>query len=308
MEKNNKSLDIAVVILTYNEELHIRRCLDNVSLFAKEIFIIDSYSTDKTLEIAREYSKVNILQHKWENNHAKQFNWGLINAPITATWILRLDADEYLTTELIKELNQKLATLDDNISGLSFNLRRYFMGDWLKKGIYPIKLIRCFRRGKAKCEQRLMDEHIELLEGECAEFENDFVDENLNNLSWFCQKHINYAIREAASLLDIEYNLTGNNYDTTNLHISEQALQKRKLKYRYAKQPLFFRSFAYFIYRYIVKGAFLEGKTGFIWTFMQGWWYRTLVDVKIYEIKRKCKDNKEEMINYLAEEYNIRLN
>ena len=91
------------------------------------------------------------------------------------------------------------------------------------------------------------------------------------------------------------------------MHISEQALQKRKLKYKYAKQPLFVRSFAYFIYRYIIKGAFLEGKTGFIWTFMQGWWYRTLVDVKIYEVKRKCKDNKEEIIRYLQEEYNISL-
>ena len=268
MEHNNKLLDIAVVILTYNEELHIRRCLDNVKCFAKEIFIIDSFSTDKTLEIANEYATVTILQHKWENNHAKQFNWGIANAPISATWILRLDADEFLTQELIDELNEKLELLDENISGLSFNLRRYFMGDWLKRGIYPIKLIRCFRKGKAKCEQRLMDEHIELLEGECAEFEHDFVDENLNNLSWFCQKHINYAIREAASLLDIEYDLTGKNSEIDHLHISEQALQKRKLKHKYAKQPLFLRSFAYFIYRYIIKGAFLEGKTGFIWTFM----------------------------------------
>ena len=305
MEHNNKLLDIAVVILTYNEELHIRRCLDNVKCFAKEIFIIDSFSTDKTLEIANEYATVTILQHKWENNHAKQFNWGIANAPISATWILRLDADEFLTQELIDELNEKLELLDENISGLSFNLRRYFMGDWLKRGIYPIKLIRCFRKGKAKCEQRLMDEHIELLEGECAEFEHDFVDENLNNLSWFCQKHINYAIREAASLLDIEYDLTGKNSEIDHLHISEQALQKRKLKHKYAKQPLFLRSFAYFIYRYIIKGAFLEGKTGFIWTFMQAYWYRTLVDVKIYEVKRICKDDKEEMIRYLKNEYNI---
>lgn len=306
MKQIQRILDIAVVILTYNEELHIRRCLDNIKSFAKEIYIIDSFSTDRTIEIANEYPSVTVLQHKWENNHAKQFNWGLANAPITAKWILRLDADEYLTPELINELDEKLDTLDNNITGISFNLRRYFMGEWLKRGIYPIKLIRCFRRGKAKCEQRLMDEHIELLEGVCTEFKYDFVDENLNNLSWFCQKHINYAIREAASLLDIEYDLTGNYQKIDNLHISEQALQKRKLKHKYAKQPLFVRSFAYFIYRYFIKGAFLEGKTGFIWTFMQGWWYRTLVDVKVYEVKRKCS-NKEEIIQYLKEEYNIRL-
>lgn len=307
MKQVQRILDLAVIILTYNEELHIRRCLDNVKTFAREIYIIDSFSTDNTLEIASEYSSVSIMQHKWENSYAKQFNWGLANAPIKSSWILRLDADEFLTTELIMELDDKLDTLDYNITGLSFNLRRYFMGEWLKRGIYPIKLIRCFRNGKAKCEQRLMDEHIELFEGECAEFKNDFVDENLNNLSWFCQKHINYAIREAADLLDIEYNLTENYKKNNTLHINKQALQKRKLKYKYAKQPLFVRSFAYFIYRYIIKGAFLEGKTGFIWTFMQGWWYRTLVDVKIFEIKRKCKDDKEEIIRYLQEEYNVSL-
>ena len=150
-----------------------------------------------------------------------------------------------------------------------------------------------------------MDEHIQLFEGECIEFENDFIDENLNNLSWFCQKHINYAIREAADLLDIEYGLTRNSSEKNQLNINNQALQKRKLKHKYAKQPLFFRSFVYFLYRYIANGAFLEGSAGFVWTFMQGWWYRTLVDAKVMEIKNKCKDNKIEIIDYLANEYNI---
>ena len=103
MKQVQRILDIAVIILTYNEELHIRRCLDNITCFAKEIYIIDSFSTDKTIEIASEYPTVTILQHKWENNHAKQFNWGLANASITANWILRLDADEFLTPELINE-------------------------------------------------------------------------------------------------------------------------------------------------------------------------------------------------------------
>jgi glycosyltransferase involved in cell wall biosynthesis len=252
-------LDVSVIILTYNEEIHIRRCLENVKKFAKEVFIIDSYSTDKTLEIAKEYGAV-ILQNKWENNYAKQLNWGLKNAPIKSKWILRLDADEYLMSELIEELNRKLPALADDITGVIFNRRHIFMGKWMKRGIYPVKLLRLFQTGKGVCEQRLMDEHIQLLEGRAVEFEHDFCDHNLNDLSWFCHKHVNYAIREAVDLLDIELDLTGAAETDENKHISAQALSKRMKKHRYAKQPLFWRSFAYFCYRYFLKGACLDGK------------------------------------------------
>jgi len=299
-------LDVSVIILTYNEEIHIRRCLENVKKFAKEVFIIDSYSTDKTLEIAKEYGAV-ILQNKWENNYAKQLNWGLKNAPIKSKWILRLDADEYLMSELIEELNRKLPALADDITGVIFNRRHIFMGKWMKRGIYPVKLLRLFQTGKGVCEQRLMDEHIQLLEGRAVEFEHDFCDHNLNDLSWFCHKHVNYAIREAVDLLDIELDLTGAAETDENKHISAQALSKRMKKHRYAKQPLFWRSFAYFCYRYFLKGACLDGKIGFIWTFLQGWWYRTLVDAKVFEIKQTCGTDKERIKRYLKEHYNISL-
>lgn len=299
-------LDISVIILTYNEEIHIRRCLENVKKFAKEVFIIDSYSTDKTLGIAKEYGAV-VLQNKWENNHAKQLNWGLQHAHITTKWILRLDADEYLMPELIEELNRKLPALADGITGVIFNRRHIFMGKWMKRGIYPVKLLRLFQTGKGVCEQRLMDEHIQLLEGRAVEFEHDFCDHNLNDLSWFCHKHVNYAIREAVDLLDIELDLTGAAETDENKHISAQALSKRMKKHKYAKQPLFWRSFAYFCYRYFLKGACLDGKIGFIWTFLQGWWYRTLVDAKVFEIKQTCGTDKERIKRYLKEHYNISL-
>lgn len=299
-------LDISVIILTYNEEIHIRRCLENVKKFAKEVFIIDSYSTDKTLEIAKEYGAV-ILQNKWENNYAKQLNWGLQHAHITTKWILRLDADEYLMPELIEELNHKLPTLSYDVTGVIFNRRHIFMGKWMKRGIYPVKLLRLFQTGKGVCEQRLMDEHIQLLEGRAVEFEHDFCDHNLNDLSWFCHKHVNYAIREAVDLLDIELDLTGAAETDENKQISAQALSKRMKKHKYAKQPLFWRSFAYFCYRYFLKGACLDGKIGFIWTFLQGWWYRTLVDAKVFEIKQTCGTDKERIKRYLKEHYNISL-
>lgn len=300
-------LDLSVIILTYNEELHIRRCLENVALIAKDIYIIDSFSTDKTLDIAKEYPNVHILQNKWENNYAQQFNWGLEHSNISTEWVLRLDADEYLLPELVEELQEKLPTLPEDVTGIIFNRRHIFMGQWMRRGIYPVKLLRVFRHGKGMCEQRLMDEHIQLTEGRAVEFEHDFCDHNLNNLSWFCHKHVNYAIREAVDLLDIELDLTGAAESDNGKEISPQALAKRMKKHQYAKQPLFWRSFAYFCYRYFLKGACLDGKVGFIWTFLQGWWYRTLVDAKVYEIKRQCGNDKEKIKALLRREYGIRL-
>lgn len=298
-------LDLSVIILTYNEELHIARCLDNVSQIAKEIFIIDSYSTDRTLDIASQYPKVKVLQNKWENNYAKQFNWGLEHADIKTEWILRLDADEYLLPELVAELCEKMPALPADVNGIIFNRRHIFMGQWMKRGIYPVKLLRIFRKGKGKCEQRLMDEHIQLFDGRSVEFEHDFCDHNLNDLSWFCHKHVNYAIREAVDLLDIELDLTGAAEADETKNISQQAQSKRMKKHKYAKQPLFWRSFAYFVYRYFIKGACLDGRVGFIWTFLQGWWYRTLVDAKVYEIKKACGDDREKIRAYLQKHYHI---
>lgn len=298
-------LDLSVIILTYNEELHIRRCLDNVKSIAKEIFLIDSFSTDKTLDIAKTYEHVIILQHKWENNHAKQFNWGLENASISTKWILRLDADEYLLPALLIELIDKLPCLDKNITGIVFNRRHIFLETWMKRGIYPVKLLRLFQYGKGFCEQRFMDEHIQIIEGDIIEFENDFVDHNLNNISWFCHKHVDYAIREAVDLLDIELDLTGTVGSHFKNNISNQAIHKRTLKYKYVKSPLFIRAFLYFLYRYFIKRACLDGKVGFIWTFLQCGWYRILVDIKVFEIKNECGDDKNKIRQYLRDNYHI---
>lgn len=299
-------LDLSVIILTYNEELHIRRCLENVLPFAKKVFVVDCFSTDKTKEIASHLGAV-VVEHAWPGNQAEQFNWALDNLPISTEWVLRLDADEYLLPELVEELQEKLPTLPEDVTGIIFNRRHIFMGQWMRRGIYPVKLLRAFRYGKGMCEQRLMDEHILLTEGRAVEFAHDFCDHNLNNLSWFCHKHVNYAIREAVDLLDIELDLTGAAESDNGKEISPQALAKRMKKHKYARQPLFWRSFAYFCYRYFLKGACLDGKVGFIWTFLQGWWYRTLVDAKVYEIKRQCGNDKEKIKVLLRREYGIRL-
>lgn len=299
-------LDLSVIILTYNEEIHIARCLDSVCSYAKDVYIIDSYSNDKTLDIAGKYDRVSILQHKWENDHSKQFNWALQNAPISTEWVLRLDADEYLMPELVEELKDKLPFLPASVTGVVFKRRHIFMNRWVRRGVYPVKLLRLFRTGKAVCESRLMDEHIILLEGSSVEFDHDFCDHNLNDLSWFCHKHVNYAVREAAEMISLE--LSGSNTLKQDDRIGgDQARDKRRKKYKYSRFPLFWRSFAYFLYRYFIKLGFLDGKEGFLWHFLQGLWYRTLVDAKILEIKRECGSDIEKIQDYLDSHYAVKL-
>ena len=297
-------LDITVIILTKDESLHMKRCLENVNKFAKKVYVVDCFSTDGTQEIAKNMG-AEVVEHKWPGNQAEQFNWAIDNLKIDTEWVLRLDADEYLLPELIEEMNQRLPTLDENVTGVVFNRRHIFMDKWMRRGIYPVKLLRLFRNGKGRSEQRLMDEHIMLSEGTTIDFNNDFCDHNLNNLSWFCHKHVDYATREAAELLSIEYGIQNTNQSVFNKNISPQAQAKRAKKHKYARQPLFWRSFAYFCYRYFLKGAFLEGKEAFIFTFIQGLWYRTLVDAKVYEIKRKSGGKPENIKLILKEDYGI---
>lgn len=300
-------LDISAIILVYNEEIHIRRCLENLSGFVKQVFIIDCFSQDKTVEIASGFDNVTVLQNKWVN-HAVQFNWALDNAPIMTKWVMRLDADEYLTEELKREMEERLPSLSDEYTGVTFPLRRVFLGRTIRRGgTGHIKMLRLFQYGKARSEVRMMDEHIELLEGKTIEFVGEFADDNLNDLSWWTKKHVGYAIREAVDLLDIEYGLTKAGEAEKQQLLSPDAMSRRKRKLSYAKKPLFWRSFFYFCYRYFFKLGFLEGKEGFMWHFFQGWWYRTLVDAKVWEIKKACGDDVDKMKAYLREKYNIKL-
>jgi glycosyltransferase involved in cell wall biosynthesis len=312
--------DISVIILTYNEQLHIRRCLDRLlhlydpsrqtsstrsKLPDNRVFVVDCFSADKTVEIAQEFGAT-VVQHPWPRLYAPQFNWALENLPITSKWVLRLDADEYLTDELIHEIHVRLEKVDQSVTGIIFKRRHIFLDRWMKRGTYPVKLLRLFQFRKAICEQRLMDEHIQLLEGDSIEFEHDFVDHNLNNLTWWSLKHVGYAVREAADLLNIEYGSEQKNESQSPItnrncvggsrqrlsdasQLGEQAVSKRRTKEKYARLPLFWRAGAYFCYRYFFRYGFLEGVEGFLWHFLQGFWYRCLVDAKVWEIKTKAK-------------------
>src|SRR3989344_5533233 len=285
-------LPISVIILTYNEELNIGNCLKSVADWANEIIIVDSFSADKTLEIAKKHT--NKIAQRTFVNQAEQFNWALDNLEIKNEWILRLDADEYLTEELKSEISEifNIRTSDVlNVSKLDINgfyikRRVYFMGRFIKYGgYYPAWFLRLFRKGKARSEERKMDEHLVLLEGKAERLKNDFIDDNKKNLSWFIQKHNNYASREADGILRTSDVL---NIGTSNVQkLSGQVARKRWLKDNfYYRLPLFCRAYLYFCYRYFIRLGFLDGKEGLIFHFLQGFWYRFLVDAKIYESKK----------------------
>lgn len=285
-------LDITAIILTYNEELHIRRCLENVCPFSKKVYVIDSPSTDRTAEICTEFPNVEVVVHPYPGNQAEQFNWALDHCEIGTEWVLRVDADEYCTPELIHEMQAKLPDLPKEVSAVVLPLGRMFRGRLLKHSIVNgVKMIRLFRYGKVRYEQRLMDEHLEVMEGGTVAFDNMFVDDNLMSIRGFIDKHNNYSSREAALLLDAELELCPLNNREDDTAYAKDVAMKRAQKARYAKMPLYWRSLAYFFYRYVVKLGFLDGRAGFEWDFFQGLWYRLLVDSKVAEVRRFVKSN-----------------
>ncbi|WP_262148704.1 glycosyltransferase family 2 protein [Chryseobacterium foetidum] len=297
----NHRLSLTAIILTYNEEIHLQRCLSSLQEVCTDIVVVDSFSSDATEQIANANS-CRFYQNPW-TNHAVQFNWALDNCEIKTDWVLRLDADEYLYKEDFAQLRNAMETADAEVSGFTLKLVRFFMRREMKR-MPQIRMLRLFRNGKGRSEIRWMDEHIQLESGRVEDLHVRFADNNLNTIGWWTDKHNSYSIREAIDLLDVEYNILGNEHRT---NLDGQAKQKRKMKLKYAKSPLFLRAMMYFVYRYFFKLGLLDGKEGFLWNFLQGWWYRTLVDAKVYEIKKHCGRDINMIKSYILKNYKIKL-
>lgn len=275
--------NLTAIILTKDEQLHIRRCLDNISPICDKIYVIDCFSTDHTVDICHEFSNVEVIQHEWPGLYAKQLNWAIDYCKIETDWILRIDADEYFMPGEAEKLMKLLPTLKTGENALSLSLSRYFLGRHIKHGgTGNVKMIRVFRKGIGRCEERNMDEHIVISQGTVVETGIAFADDNRNDLAWWTQKHLGYAKREAADILDILDETEGSAVTTG---MNDEASMKRRAKLKYARLPLFWRAFAYFCYRYFFRLGFLDGKEGFLWHFLQGWWYRTMVDAVLTEMK-----------------------
>lgn len=277
---------LAVVILTYNEALHITRAIASVAAIADQVFVIDSGSTDDTVAFARANGAV-VLTHPW-TNYAQQFQWGLDHAPITAEWVMRLDADEIIEPDLAAVIAARLPTLPARVTGVNLKRKHVFMDRWIRHGgRYPLTLLRIWRRGKARIEQRWMDEHMLLSEGEAVTFEGGFSDVNLNDLSFFTTKHNAYSTREAIDRLNQTYRLFASDAPMEGASSSRAAAGKRWVKEQiYNRLPLWVGPLGYFLYRYIGQLGFLDGRPGLIYHGLQGGWYRFLVEAKVVEFDR----------------------
>ena len=282
-------VDLTVVILTKNEEYNLEKCIRSFNGIAKRFVIVDSYSTDGTKKLCQELSGeicIDFYKNKFID-YATQLNWGLMNTNINTKWSMRMDADEELTPELVNEISDNLHKLDENIKGVILKRRVYFMGKWIKHGgKYPELLLRIFRTGYGICEQKLMDEHMILIEGNTIKFNNDIIDNNNKNLDWWTHKHNWYSNRE---VLDYQQKVvvSSENKEIDQDIFKGQAERKRLIKNNgYYKLPLFFRAWCYFIYRYYIRLGFLDGTEGRIYHFLQAYWYRFLVDAKIYECEK----------------------
>jgi len=275
---------ISVIILTYNEEIHIKQAINSIKKISNDLIIVDSYSKDKTIQIAKKYN-ARIFKNKFINQ-SKQFNWALKNIKIKNDWILRLDADEYLSKELVLEIKKKLPKINLNkeINGICLIRKQFFLRKLIRfGGRGKLIMLRLFRKNYGMCENRIMDEHIMIKKGKILKFKNFFYDDNLNNLENFKEKHKKYAKREAR-----QYLIDQNNKRKLNFKYNTRTMIKKFLITNvYYKIPYQISSMLYFLIRYIVLLGFLDGINGLKYHYVQGFWYRYLVGKNITKLKNK---------------------
>lgn len=279
--------DLTVIILTFNEEKNIEKCVSSTRNLAKRVVIVDSYSDDSTVSIAKDLG-CEVVFHEFVNQ-ADSFNYALKILDISTKWVLRLDADEQLTSDSAEEISKFIEENDEtDVNGALLRFNVNFLGRELRHGgIYPFRKLVLFKKGKAHMEQRHMDEHIVLDEGSYLPLKCDSLHCDYKDLSTWIDKHNKYSSREVLDYLNFCDNSEGRCQKKLNFSARIKRFIKTKIYY---KLPMGTRAHFYYIYRYYFKLGFLDGKEGKIFCFLQAYWYRFLVDAKIYESELAQKD------------------
>lgn len=272
--------DVTFIILTKNEEINLPQCIKSIKGFAKRIVVVDSGSTDKTCAIAKKMG-ADVYVHPFEN-YARQFNWGIDNTNITTKWTFRLDADERLTPKLCKELSSIIRKHDaDDVNGVTMEAWLYFLGKRIQHGAHNKRKLMLFKTGIGRIEDRKMDEHTILSEGRSISCKERFIHYDFKDMTHWINKMNWYATREMQDYIEYINNTNEGKISSSNdKGISTQRQKKFGIYYKF---PMFIRSWMLFIYYYIFKLGFLDGKEGFVFHWMYHRWYRALVDAKILE-------------------------
>ncbi|MCE5188136.1 MAG: glycosyltransferase family 2 protein [Eubacteriales bacterium] len=272
--------DVTAIVLTLNEEANLEACLRSVEGFCARVVVIDSGSSDRTLEIAGAYG-ADIYEHPF-TYYAAQYNWGVDNANITTKWTLRLDADERFTPEVCKACESQMAEHDaDEVNGIVLESDFFFLGRQMKHGGSKKRKIMLFKTGKGRIEDRKRDAHTILLEGTAVSIRERYLHYDFKDLTSYIARYNWYAIRELSDYIEYE---NGASYDANT---DERLRRHRKKKFTiYYRAPMFLRAWLWFVYNYYFRLGFLDGKEGYLYHYFESYWYRFLVDAKIYEYRK----------------------
>lgn len=272
--RNN--FDISVIILTYNESLHIKRCINSVKKFVREVIVVDSNSTDRTLDICKKLN-VKIYKNKFINQ-AIQMNWALKNTNVKSKWIFRIDADEFIEKDSLILIGNIIKSMK-NISGIIVERKVKFLNKIINHGLTsPHKTLRIWKKGKGKYPILDVDEQVKV-KGKLLVSSAVIIDHNLKSFTWWMNKHKDYSNREAISFLKLKHKKKS--------FLSLDAINKKNKYNIYYKTPILIRPFVLFVYGYFFKLGFLSGWQGFIYNLFQILWYRFLVDLKIIQLSIK---------------------
>ncbi len=274
---------VSVLVLTYNEEKNLDRCLRSVAGWCREIHVVDSGSTDGTLAIARRYTP--LVHHHPYIDHRDQLTWALQHVPFSCDWLLLLDADNVVTAPLEEQITAVLRGPDQGAEGYFVAHRYCFLGRPIRG--FKRWSLRLVRRSSAAIDpSELVDWRFTVC-GRIGYLSGELLEANANedDLDFWIDKHQRFAGRAAG-----EEVLRGCGYLQWSVKPALFGTPDQRivwLKERWRSLPLFVRPFLYFCYRYFVRLGFLDGWTGLLYHFLQAFWYRLLVDVKIWRLRRR---------------------
>ena len=273
-------ISLAVMVIAQNEEANIRHCLNSVKGWAAELYVIDSFSTDLTAQYAQEMGAV-VVQHQFED-WASQRNWALDTLSLQPEWVLFLDADEQATAIFRQQVEAALENVGPDVPAFYVYFDFVFLGRCLRHAYESPPVIRLIRRGKARWVGAGAREYCQV-DGRIAEVCSRIWHQDHKGLSAWIEKQNRNATREA--------NLLWQRAESDASGTSERRLRVWVRDRLWNRLPLFVRPLLYFLYRYVARGGFLDGKAGLAYTFLQGYWLNFLADAKYYEMQQEFKKN-----------------
>lgn len=286
------SASYSFIVLTYNEEQHLPRFLQSIAGLNAPVFIVDSGSTDGTVKIGEEFG-AKVLYNAFQN-HPTQWDFALKNCPIQTPWVICLDADQVVTPEL-KQLLQNFKDEDHiGIDGIYFNRKNFFKGRWIMHGgYYPFYLLKMFRYGVGYSDIAEKMDHRFVVPGKTEIWKDGYLlEENLkeNNISFWIAKHNRYS--DLVAEQEVERMQSSAIQTEKPAFWGSPNERKAWFKKIWWKLPRYARPMLYFTQRMIFQLGILDGRTGIIFHFLQGFWFRLIIDIKIDEILKQQNDTK----------------